>query len=79
MYEIPLIFRARIDHRIKQLTEGLMSELQVSPERSLRGGPRAARRAVAQLIRLGKSAQVGMSCVIGVTLSFFACLYEPYL
>ena len=35
-----------------------MSELQVSPERSLRGGPRAARRAVAQLIRLGKSAQV---------------------
>ena len=35
-----------------------MSELQVSPERSLRGGPRAARRAVAQLIRLGRSAQV---------------------
>lgn len=50
-------FKARIDHRIKQLTEGLMSELQVTPERSLRGGPRAARRAVAQLIRLGKSAQ----------------------
>ncbi|XP_053378630.1 exocyst complex component 8-like [Mercenaria mercenaria] len=50
-------FRARIDHRVKLLTEGLMSELQVSPERSLRGGPRAARRAVAQLIRLGKSAQ----------------------
>ena len=50
--------RSRIDHRVKQLTEGLMSELQVSPERSLRGGPRAARRAVAQLIRLGKSAQV---------------------
>ncbi|XP_046562976.1 LOW QUALITY PROTEIN: exocyst complex component 8-like [Haliotis rubra] len=50
-------FRARIDHRVKQLTEGLMSELQVSPERSLRGGPRAARRAVTQLIRLGKSAQ----------------------
>lgn len=35
-----------------------MGELQVSPERSLRGGPRAARRAVTQLIRLGKSAQV---------------------
>ncbi|XP_029648593.1 exocyst complex component 8-like [Octopus sinensis] len=49
--------KARIDHRIKQLTEGLMSELQVTPERSLRGGPRAARRAVTQLIRLGKSAQ----------------------
>ena len=54
-----MYYRARIDHRIKQLTEGLMSELQVSPERSLRGGPRAARRAVAQLIRLGKSSQVG--------------------
>ena len=53
-------FRARIDHRVKLLTEGLMSELQVSPERSLRGGPRAARRAVAQLIRLGRSAQVSM-------------------
>ncbi|XP_052286222.1 exocyst complex component 8-like isoform X2 [Dreissena polymorpha] len=50
-------FRARIDHRVKQLTEGLLSELQVTAERSLRGGPRAARRAVAQLIRLGKSAQ----------------------
>ena len=57
-FEPWLYCRARIDHRIKQLTEGLMSELQVSPERSLRGGPRAARRAVAQLIRLGKSAQV---------------------
>ncbi|KAK7469557.1 hypothetical protein BaRGS_00036405 [Batillaria attramentaria] len=50
-------FKARIEHRVKQLTDGLMSELQVSPERSLRGGPRAARHAVTQLIRLGKSAQ----------------------
>lgn len=60
---VMLIFcyvRSRIEHRVKQLTEGLMSELQVSPERSLRGGPRAARRAVAQLIRLGKSAQVNI-------------------
>jgi len=50
-------FRARIENRVKQLTDGLMNELQVSPERSLRGGPRAARRAVTQLIRLGRSAQ----------------------
>ena len=50
--------RARIDSRIKQLTDVLVNELQASPERSLRGGPRAARRAVTQLIRLGKSAQV---------------------
>ncbi|CAG2257463.1 EXOC8 [Mytilus edulis] len=58
--KVPVVkeFRSRIDNRIKQLTEGLMGELQVSPERSLRGGPRAARRAVTQLIRLGKSAQV---------------------
>jgi len=34
-----------------------MKELQISPERSIRGGPRAARRAVTQLIRLGRSAQ----------------------
>lgn len=57
--KVPVVkeFRSRIDNRIKQLTEGLMGELQVSPERSMRGGPRAARRAVTQLIRLGKSAQ----------------------
>ena len=51
-------YRTRIEHRIKQLTDVLMHELQVSPERAIRGGPRVARRAVTQLIRLGKSAQV---------------------
>ncbi|ELU07335.1 hypothetical protein CAPTEDRAFT_141927 [Capitella teleta] len=50
-------YRARIELRIKQLTEVLKQELQVSPERSIRGGPRCARRAVTQLIRLGKSSQ----------------------
>lgn len=40
-----------------------MSELRGSPERSAHGGPRAARRAVTQLIRLGKSAQVIMTVV----------------
>jgi hypothetical protein len=50
-------YKSRIEHRVKQLTEVLMQELQVSPERSIRGGPRSARRAVAQLIRLGKSVQ----------------------
>lgn len=50
-------YRSRIELRVKQLTEVLMHELQVSPERSIRGGPRSARRAVAQLIRLGKSVQ----------------------
>ena len=51
-------YRSRIEHRVKSLTEVLVHELQLSPERSLRGGPRAARRAVTQLIRLGKSAEV---------------------
>lgn len=63
--------RARIDHRVKQLTEGLRSELQVSPERSLRGGPRAARRAVLQLIRLGKSAQVCFQLTLKKNCKYF--------
>lgn len=69
------IVRARIDHRIKQLTEVLMQELQSSPERSIRGGPRAARRAVAQLIRLGKSPQVSL----GVTRDVFGAPWEIVL
>ena len=51
-------YRQRIEARVKQLTDVLMHELQASPERAIRGGPRVARRAVTQLIRLGKSAQV---------------------
>lgn len=49
--------RARIDQRIKLLAEVLMNELKVSPDKSLQGGPRAVRRAVSVLIKLGKSAQ----------------------
>ncbi|XP_015282807.1 PREDICTED: exocyst complex component 8 [Gekko japonicus] len=45
--------RAKVDERIRQLTDVLVFEL--SPDRSLRGGPRATRRAVSQLIRLGQS------------------------
>ncbi|KAF7254446.1 Exocyst complex component 8 [Varanus komodoensis] len=45
--------RAKVDERVGQLTEVLVFEL--SPDRSLRGGPRATRRAVSQLIRLGQS------------------------
>ena len=52
------MYRSRIDHRIKQLMDVLMTELKGSPERSVHGGPRAARRAVTQLTRLGKSSQV---------------------
>ncbi|XP_029966282.1 exocyst complex component 8 [Salarias fasciatus] len=45
--------RARVEERVRRLTEVLVFEL--SPDRSLRGGPRATRRAVSQLIRLGQS------------------------
>ncbi|XP_072415072.1 exocyst complex component 8 [Chiloscyllium punctatum] len=45
--------RSRVDQRVRRLTDVLMYEL--SPGRSLRGGPRATRRAVSQLIRLGQS------------------------
>lgn len=43
--------RLKVDERVRQLTEVLVFEL--SPDRSLRGGPKATRRAVSQLIRLG--------------------------
>ncbi|GCB61480.1 exocyst complex component 8 [Scyliorhinus torazame] len=45
--------RSRVDQRVRRLTDVLVYEL--SPGRSLRGGPRATRRAVSQLIRLGQS------------------------
>ncbi|XP_006109808.2 LOW QUALITY PROTEIN: exocyst complex component 8 [Myotis lucifugus] len=44
--------RAKVEERVRQLTEVLVFEL--SPGRSLRGGPKATRRAVSQLIRLGQ-------------------------
>ena len=49
--------RARINHRITQLSAVLMKELESSPSGSLRGGPKAARRAVGLLIKLGHSAK----------------------
>lgn len=40
------------------LTETLMRELEVNPDKSLQGGLRAARRAVRLLNELGRSSQV---------------------
>lgn len=48
--------RSKVDERVRQLTEVLVFEL--SPDRSLRGGPKATRRAVSQLIRLGTTDKV---------------------
>jgi len=58
-----VLFSSRVEHRVEQLTAVLVHELQLSPERSIKGGPRSARRAVAQLIRLGKSVQVDFMSV----------------
>ena len=49
--------RARLNHRINRLSDVLKKELEASPSGSLRGGPRAARRAVGLLIKLGRSAE----------------------
>lgn len=48
--------RARIDAKTAELVDVLSAELNVAPDRSLQTGPRASRRAVALLVRLGKSA-----------------------
>nr|SVE79979.1 EOG090X021B [Daphnia magna] len=49
--------KLKIDSRIRQLSEVLMNELRVSPDKSLQGGPRAASRAVLLLSRLGQASQ----------------------
>lgn len=47
-----------MEDRIQQLTLVLTKELQVSPDKSHKGGLRAARRAVRILNQLDKSSQV---------------------
>ncbi|KAI2795668.1 Exocyst complex component 8 [Blomia tropicalis] len=47
--------KLKIDNKISELVEALTSELNVAPDRSLQTGPRASRRAVSLLLRLGKS------------------------
>ncbi|CAB3360658.1 Hypothetical predicted protein [Cloeon dipterum] len=51
------LIQRKIDARVRSLTEVLMKELEVSPERSFQGGLRAARRAVRLLNLLGCSTQ----------------------
>ncbi|CAH1988918.1 unnamed protein product [Acanthoscelides obtectus] len=47
----------KVEQRQNHLTEVLMKELEVNPDKSLQGGLRAARRAVRLLNQLGRSAQ----------------------
>ena len=49
--------RAKLGNRIIVLCDLLMKELEASPNGSLRGGPRAARKAIDNLLRLGRAAQ----------------------
>ena len=49
--------RAKLGNRVSQLCNLLMKELEASPGGSLRGGPRAARKAIDHLLRLGRAAQ----------------------
>lgn len=49
--------RRKVEGRARALIEVLMKELEVSPDKSLQGGLRAARRAVRLLNQLGRSSQ----------------------
>jgi len=49
--------KRKVEARVKALTEVLMKELEVSPDKSLQGGLPAARRAVRLLNQLGRSTQ----------------------
>ena len=49
--------RAKLGNRISQLSDLLMKELEASPSGSLRGGPKAARKAISLLLKLGRAAQ----------------------
>ena len=50
--------RRSLETRVRNLVDILQGELRVTPEKSLQGGPRAARRATNLLVRLNRSTQV---------------------
>lgn len=53
-----LNFRSKVEARIKQLIENLVSDLQImTPEKILQGGPRSIRKSVDLLVRLGRESQ----------------------
>ncbi|KAG0727971.1 Exocyst complex component 8 [Chionoecetes opilio] len=49
--------RRALESRVKSLVEVLQAELRVTPDKSLQGGPRAARRATTLLVHLNKSSE----------------------
>lgn len=56
--DITLRCRSRVDHRVKLLSEALMTELEANQSILLHGGPQSSRRAVLLLNKLGKAHQV---------------------
>jgi hypothetical protein len=51
-------FRAKVEARIKNLIEILVSDLEVmTPEKILQGGPRSIKKSVDLLVRLGRESQ----------------------
>lgn len=50
--------RVRLDRRVKLLVDALIDELDCSRSFLLHVGPRATRRAVSLLVRLGRASEV---------------------
>ncbi|KAJ8916246.1 hypothetical protein NQ315_016386 [Exocentrus adspersus] len=55
--QVVIDIQRKVEQRQNNLTEVLMKELEVNPDKSLQGGLRAARRAVRLLNQLGRSTQ----------------------
>ena len=53
-----ILNRVRLDRRVKKLVEVLIEELDCSRSFLLHVGPRATRRAVSLLVRLGRASEV---------------------
>lgn len=56
--------RVRLDRRVKLLVDALIDELDCSRSFLLHVGPRATRRAVSLLVRLGRAAEVCLGCLL---------------
>ena len=56
--------RVRLDRRVKLLVDALIDELDCSRSFLLHVGPRATRRAVSLLVRLGRTAEVCLECLL---------------
>lgn len=58
VFIIFVVIRVRLDRRVKLLVDALIDELDCSRSFLLHVGPRATRRAVSLLVRLGRASEV---------------------